>query len=196
MENSRSTLLRITPFKNQSVCGMPIQNFIHMKKVRREGAQNWQSGRQAEKVNKSTFCDSKLPWFLCVANLKVRVGQAGPATPTIHHMCMCVCAHLLHVFAHFVCVVLPFWRLCLQWRRWLPTAGGARWCPLRHTFWLDSRVLRAVRCQWTARGNPTVLSHLFVLVGVQSFPRCPGPTQSQPTLLLCLHLPVIPALAL
>ena len=90
VRKSRSTLLRITPFKNQSGSGMPIQNFIHMKKVRREGAQNWQSGRQAEKVNKSTFCDSKLPWFLCVANLKVRVGQAGTATPTIHYICRCV----------------------------------------------------------------------------------------------------------
>ena len=156
VRNSRSTLLRITPFKNQSGSGMPIQNFIHMKKVRREGAQKWQNGRQAEKVNKSTLCDSKLPWFLCVANLKVRVGQAGPATPTIHYICMCVSAHLLRVFAHFVlclCVLFCLFGACAYHGGGgfhvvsSPTAGGARWCPLRHTFWLDSRVLRAVRCQ-------------------------------------------------
>ena len=38
LNHSPRTLLRTTPFKNQSGSWMPIQNFFLMKKVRREGA--------------------------------------------------------------------------------------------------------------------------------------------------------------
>ena len=81
-------------------------------------------------------------------------NQSGSgALQTCARKCFCVYAHLLRVFADCVlclCVLFClFWRLCLQWRRWLPRGvfTYGRWCPLGRTFWLDSHVLRAVRCQ-------------------------------------------------
>ena len=144
------------------------------------------AGRQAENVNKSTFGESQLQWFWCVANLYTNMYMC------VRALTSCICGLCVLCLCVLFCL---FWRLSLQLRRWLPRGVFAygRWCPLRHPFWLDSRVLRAVRCQETARGNPTVLFHIFVLVGVHGFPCCPGPTQSQPTLLLCLHVPVTPA---